>query len=63
MSNKELQLMLEAENMANTLALVGRKLLESPLVADRELSKFILKKLEAFKDFEDGTIKPIIMED
>lgn len=63
MSNKELQLMLEAENLANTLALVGRKLLESPLVADRELSKFILKKLEAFKEFEDATIKPIIMED
>ena len=63
MSNRELQLMLEAENLANTLALVGRKLLESPLVADRELSKFILKKLEAFKDFEDVTIKPIIMED
>lgn len=63
MSNRELQLMLEAENLANTLALVGRKLLESPLVADRELSKFILKKLEAFKDFEDATIKPIIMED
>lgn len=63
MSNKELQLMLEAENLANTLALVGRKLLESPLVTDRELSKFILKKLEAFKEFEDATIKPIIMED
>lgn len=63
MSNRELQLMLEAENLANTLALVGRKLLESPLVADRELSKFILKKLEAFKEFEDVTIKPIIMED
>ncbi len=63
MSNRELQLMLEAENLANTLALVGRKLLESPLVADRELSKFILKKLEAFNEFEDETIKPIIMED
>lgn len=63
MSNRELQLMLEAENLANTLALVGRKLLESPMVADRELSKFILKKLEGFKDFEDATIKPIIMED
>lgn len=63
MTNNELQLMLEAEHLADTLALVGRKLSESPLVTDRKLSKFILKKLEAFKEFEDVTIKPIIMED